>query len=86
MVTGIRTVLTVGFPIDGALVEGHDVLCERASLVAEDVLDLTQLLIQGGGSGLGRGVGRSVVHHPVPVDVVAVPQPNDLHTDPESGE
>lgn len=37
--------LTVSFPIDGALVEGHDVLRQGARLVAEDVFDLAQLLI-----------------------------------------
>ena len=71
--------LTVTLPIDGALVEGHDVLGERARLVREDVLDLAQLLVQRGGPGLRRGVILGVVHLPVPVDVEAVPQPNDLH-------
>lgn len=37
--------LTVSFPIDGALVEGHDVLRQGARLVTEDVFDLAQLLI-----------------------------------------
>ena len=72
--------LTVGFAVDGALVESHDILSERPRFVTEDVLDLTQLLVQGGGPSLGGGVAASVVHLPVPVDVEAVPEPNDLHT------
>ncbi len=28
----VGMVLTIRFPINGALVEGHDVLCERAGL------------------------------------------------------
>lgn len=71
---------TVRFAVDGALVEDHDVLCERSCFVAEDVLDLAQLLVQCGGARLGRGVFPCVVHLPVPFDVEAVPQPDDLHT------
>lgn len=72
---------TVGFAVDGALVEDHDVLGQCSCFVAEDVLDLTELLVQGGGAGLGGGVAVGVVHLPVPVDVEAVPQTDDLHAE-----
>lgn len=71
---------TVSFAADGTLVEGHDVLGERPCFVAEDVLDLAELLVQRGGTSLGGRVVSRVVHLPVPVNVEAVPQPNDLHT------
>ena len=45
-------VLTVSLSTDVALLEGHDVLREGASLVREDVLYLAQLLVQGGGPSL----------------------------------
>ena len=84
-VLGVRALqllsLTVGLSVDGALVEGHDVLGERSCLVAEDVLDLAQLLVQCGGPGLCRSVALGVVHLPVPVDVEAVAQTDDLHTE-----
>lgn len=71
--------LTVWLPVDGAPVEGHDVLGQGASLVWEDVFNLPQLLVQGGGSSLGWSVTLSVVHLSVPVNVVAVAQPEDLN-------
>lgn len=37
---------------DSALLELHDILRQSSCLVGEDVLDLTQLLIQGGGPSL----------------------------------
>lgn len=73
--------LTESSPIDGALVEGHDVLRQGACLVTEDVLDLAQLLIERGGPRLGGSVVLRVIHLPVPVDEEAVPQSDDLHTD-----
>lgn len=72
--------LTVAFAVDGALVENHDILCERPRFVTEDILDLAQLLVQRGGPSLSGGVAASVVHLSVPVDIEAVPQANDLHT------
>lgn len=38
--TCIVCVLTVTLSIDGALIERHDVLSERSSLVTEDVFNL----------------------------------------------
>lgn len=70
---------TVGFAVDGALVEDHDVLGERSCLVTEDVLDLAELLVQRGGSSLRRRVAVGMIHLPVPVDVEAVPQTDNLH-------
>lgn len=78
--------LTIGLPVDGTLVEGHDVLCECSSLVREDVFDLAQLLVERGGPGLGRRVTLGIVHLPVPVYVETVPQANDLHTAPKTQE
>ena len=69
----------VALAADAGLVEGHDVLGERPRLVTEDVLDLAELLVQRGGASLGGRVAPCVVHLPVPVDVEAVPQPNELH-------
>lgn len=37
--------LTISSPIDGAAVEGHDVLRQGAGFVAEDVFDLSQLFV-----------------------------------------
>lgn len=78
--------LTIGLSVDGALVEGHDVLCECSGLVREDVFDLAQLLVERGGPGLGRRVTLGIVHLPVPVYVETVPQANDLHTAPKTQE
>lgn len=50
------------------LVECHDVLRQCARLVREDVLDLTQLLIQGRRPGFGMCFRFVVVHLLVPVD------------------
>lgn len=43
---------TVGISTDGALFELHDVLSQGPGLVWEDVLDLSQLLVQSGGPSL----------------------------------
>ena len=77
--------LTERFAVDGAPVEDHDILCECPRFVTEDVFDLAELFVQRGGSSFGRSVAARVVHLPVPVNVVAVPQPNDLHTAERSG-
>lgn len=71
---------TVGLSIDGALVERHDVLGEGTGLVREDIFDLAQFLVEGGGACLCRCVTAGVVHLPVPVYVKAVTQADDLHT------
>lgn len=68
----IGLVLTVAFPIDGAFVEGHDVLREGAGLVRKDVFDLTELFVEGRGSRFSWCVRSSVIHVSVPVDVVTV--------------
>lgn len=72
--------LTIAFAINSALVEDHDILGECSSFVTEDVFDLAELFVQSGGTSLSRGVIAGIVHFPVPVDVEAVPQTNDLHT------
>lgn len=65
--------------VDGALVEVHDVLREGSGLVREDVLDLTQLLVEGRGSSLGRRVVVRVIHLLVPVDQQTVEEANHFH-------
>lgn len=71
--------LTIKLAVDGTLVESHDVLRQSSRLVAEDVLDLSELLVECGGPRLGRGVTLGVIHLPVPVYEEAVPQADDLH-------
>ena len=46
---------------DGALLEFHDVPGERAGLVGEDVLDLSQLLVEIGRPRVGVGLQLLVV-------------------------
>lgn len=72
---------TIRASINGALPEHHDVLGEGARLVGEDELHLTQLLVQGGGASFCRSVCLTVVHLPVPVNEVAVTEPQNLHTE-----
>lgn len=55
-------------------------LCERSSLVGEDVLDLTEFLVESGCPRLGRRVLGRVVHVTVPVDPQTVDKPDHLHT------
>ena len=74
---------TIDNGADAALLEGHDVLCERASLVREDVFNLSEFLVQRGGARLCRCVTFSVIHLTVPVDEVAVAQTYHLHTECE---
>ena len=75
---------TIDNSVDAALLEGHDVLGERARLVREDVLHLAQQVVEAGASRFGRQVLGLVVHVLVPVDEDAVPQvdefgPADAH-------
>ncbi len=53
-------------PVDGRLLEDHDVLGERARLVAEEDLDLAELLVEIGWVALGGLVGLLVVQVQVP--------------------
>lgn len=73
--------LTVSASFNGALLEGHDVLRERAGFIREDVLDLPQLLVQRGGSGFGCRVFVSVVHLQIPVNELTLTQADHLHTE-----
>ena len=41
-------------------------LSKRSGFVWKDVLDLSQLFIESGGSCSGRGVGLTVIHFDVP--------------------
>lgn len=72
--------LTISLAINAALLEGHDVLRQGSCLVREDVVDLPQLLIEGGGSGLGSSVLLRVIHLQVPVDEVALDKTDHFHT------
>ena len=55
---------------DGKVLEDHLVLGERARLVAEQVLDLAEVLVQVGRVDLGRLVRPLVVHAQVPLKEV----------------
>lgn len=50
----IKHTSTIVASSDGTLLELHNILCQCTRLVRKDVLDLTKLLIQGGGSSLSR--------------------------------
>ena len=56
-------------------------LRERASLVGEDVLDLSEFLVQRRRPRARRRVGLRVIHLLVPVDPPAVTEANDLDAD-----
>ena len=75
--------VSVALTVNAALVKGHDVLGEGPRLVAEHVLDLTQLLVQSRGPRFGISVGLGVVHVLVPVDQLGQEQPDHLHRDVE---
>lgn len=66
--------VTIDSPIDAAFLEAHNILCQGASLVREDVFDLAKLVIEAGASGLCWNVLDSVIHLQVPVDKEAVHQ------------
>lgn len=53
---------------DGALLELHDVLRERARLVRKDVLDLAEFFIQVRSSGAGRRVRLGMIHFHIIID------------------
>ena len=59
------SVFSIG-PIDqpshSASLELHDVLGQGARLVREDILDLSQLVVQIRGTGVGRRVGLFMEH------------------------
>ena len=69
---------TVDNAVDAALLEGHDVLCERSRLVGEDVLHLAQQVVEAGASRFGGQVLGLVVHTLIPVDEDAVSQVDEL--------
>ena len=56
-------------------------LCQCASFIGENVLYLSELLIESGGAGSGWRVVVSVVHVLVPVNPPAVGEPDNLHTE-----
>ena len=76
---------TVDDAADAALLEGHDVLRERARLVREHVPHLAQLVVEAGAAGLGGHVLWRVVHLYVPVDEHAVAQVDELDPATHSG-
>lgn len=68
--------LTVSLAIYAAFFKCHDVLCESSCLVGEDIMDLPQLLIQSGGSGLCSRILLRVIHLQVPVYKITLAQTN----------
>ena len=53
-------------------------LCQGAGFVTENVLNLTEFLVQSGGTGFGGDVFEH--HFLIPVDPETVREPNDFHT------
>lgn len=72
--------LTISLAIYATFFKRHDVLCKCSCLVREDVVDLPQLLIQRGGSGLRSRVLLRVIHLQVPVYKIALAQTNHFNT------
>lgn len=72
--------LTISLAVYATFFKCHDVLCERSCLIREDVVDLPQLLIQRGGSGLRGRVLLRVIHLQVPVYKIALAQTNHFNT------
>ena len=72
--------LTVSLAIYATFFKCHDVLRKRPRLVREDVVDLPQLLVQRGGSGLRGRVLLRVIHLQVPVYKIALAQTNYFDT------
>lgn len=68
--------LTVSLAVYATFFERHDVLRKRSCLIGEDVVDLPQLLVQRGGSGLRCRVLLRIVHLQVPVYKIALAQTN----------
>lgn len=71
--------VAIAIPSDGALVETHYVLSERARLVGEDVLDLAELFVERRGASLGGRLRLFVEHLLVPIDEEGLGKPDDLH-------
>ena len=66
--------VTIDGPIDAAFLEAHNILCQGASLVREDIFNLAELIIEAGASGFCWNVLDSVIHFQIPVDKKAVHQ------------
>ena len=80
---GLVDLVGVGGAADGAAAELHLVAGEGARLVGKDVLDLAELLDEGGGAAEGGGVRLGVVHVEVRVDELCLLELDDLHGDDE---
>lgn len=63
---------------NATLVERHDVLCERSRFIGENVLDLTQLLVQRRRSGLRKSFRLLIKHFLVPIDLEWLSKADDL--------
>lgn len=70
--------VTIDGPVDAAFLEAHDVLCQGARLVREDVLDLAQLVVEAGAPGLGWNVLGTIIHLQIPVNKTAVHQVDEF--------
>ena len=65
--------------VNGTLIKRHDILRERARLVREDILDLTEFLIERSSACLGRQILLVIVHIDVPIDPQTLYGPYELH-------
>ncbi len=66
-------------PSNGAATKHHLVLRQRSRLIREDVLDLSEILVDIEGTALEGSIRGSIVHLPVPVDEVDLNELDDLH-------
>ena len=76
---GLVDLVGVGDAADGAAAELHLVAGEGAGLVGKDVLDLAELLDEGGCPAEGGGVRRCVIHVKVEVDELRLLEFDNFH-------
>jgi hypothetical protein len=80
---GLRDAFPIHHPVDGALLELHDVLRERPGLVGKDVFDLTEVVRDTPVLGDAGGVKGFVVHVDVLCDEVGLDRLDDFDRDEE---
>ena len=59
----------------------HNVFCERAGFVREDIMDHSKFLIKVAGLAAGRLVFLLIINHPVPADVDSLSKLDHLESD-----
>ena len=79
----LRDSFPIHHPVDGTLLELHDVLRERTGLVGKDVFDLTEVVRDAPVLGDAGGVKGFVVHVDVLCDEVGLDRLDDFDRDEE---